>query len=134
MWNSFKVYLPQHELTNGMVFLNKETRLYQVASTYESNTSFCILLGYVLEETMFILNRVPSKSVQDTIWDTEHEAFQFVFFEIWGCKVSNLWKISTKSDKCLLWGILKKQKDLRRQQFREKSIRWPKCYPFRKRV
>jgi hypothetical protein len=73
--------------------------------------------GYALETTAFTLNRVPSKSVEKTpyeIWIGKH--LRLSFLKGWGCEtyVKCLMsdKLTPKSDKCFLWGIRGKPKDI----------------------
>ncbi|KAK8600889.1 hypothetical protein V6N12_050734 [Hibiscus sabdariffa] len=73
------------------------------------------LWGYVLETAAFILNRVPSKSVQKTpyeIWMGKHPSMSFM--KIWGCDAYAKHQMSTKlepkSHKCLFVGYPKETK------------------------
>ena len=68
--------------------------------------------GHALETAAFILNRVPSKSVEKTpyeIWTGKRPSMSFI--KIWGCEayvkrqVSN--KLEPKSDKCIFVGYPK---------------------------
>ncbi|KAF7823895.1 retrotransposon protein, putative, Ty1-copia subclass [Senna tora] len=65
--------------------------------------------GHSLETTAFILNRVPSKTVQKTpyeIWSWRCPGMYFM--KIWGCeayvKLQVSGKLATKSDKCYFVG------------------------------
>ena len=73
--------------------------------------------GYALETVAFLLNRVPSKAVEKTPYEIcNRKSPSLSFLKIWGCEayvkrqISD--KLSPKSDKCLLWDILKKSKDV----------------------
>ena len=68
--------------------------------------------GYALEITAFTLNRVPSKSVDKTlyeIWTGKTPSLSFL--KIWGCEayVKRLQsdKLAPKSDKCIFVGYPK---------------------------
>ena len=71
--------------------------------------------GYALETAAFLINRLPSKSVQKTpyeIWTGQPPVLSFV--RIWGCDVyvrkmfSD--KLEPKSEKCLFVGYPKETK------------------------
>ena len=71
--------------------------------------------GYALETAAFILNRVPSKSVEKTpyeLWNGKRPSLSFL--KIWGCdayvkrQVSD--KLAAKSDKCFFVGYPKETK------------------------
>ena len=71
--------------------------------------------GYALETVAFLLNRIPSKSVQKTpyeIWTRKPPSLSFL--KIWGCEayvkrqISE--KLAPKSDKCLFVGYPKETK------------------------
>src|SRR6516162_1537027 len=71
--------------------------------------------GYAIESAMFILNRVPTKSVEQTpyeIWTGKKPSFSFM--RIWGCeayvKCLDSQKLQPKSDKCLFVGYPKETK------------------------
>ena len=72
-------------------------------------------LGYALEIAAFLLNRIPSKSVQKTpyeIWT--RKPLSLSFLKIWGCQAYVKRQISDKlapqSDKCLFVGYPKETK------------------------
>ena len=71
--------------------------------------------GYALETAAFILNRVPTKAVENTpyeIWTGKTPSLSFL--KIWGCEayvkrqISD--KLAPKSDKCLFIGYPKESK------------------------
>ena len=69
--------------------------------------------GYVLEMVVYILNRVPSKSIEVTpyeIWTNKRPYFSHM--KIWSSPAYVKWTISdkleAKSDKCLFVGYPKK--------------------------
>ena len=71
--------------------------------------------GYALETVAFLLNHIPSKSVQKTpyeIWTRKPPSWSFL--KIWGCEayvkrqISD--KLAPKSDKCLFVGYPKETK------------------------
>src|SRR6516162_5228628 len=71
--------------------------------------------GYAIESAMFILNRVPTKSVEQTpyeIWIGKKPSFSYM--KIWGCeayvKRLDSQKLQPKSDKCLFVGYPKETK------------------------
>ena len=71
--------------------------------------------GYALETAAFILNRVPSKSVEKTPYELwNRKCPNLSFLKIWGCdayvkrQVSD--KLAAKSDKCFFVGYLKEAK------------------------
>src|SRR6516165_3154678 len=71
--------------------------------------------GCAIESAMFILNRVPSKSVEQTpyeIWTGKKPSFYYM--KIWGCeayvKCLDSEKLQPKSDKCLFVGYPKETK------------------------
>ena len=73
------------------------------------------LWGYALETAVFILNRVPSKSVRKTpyeIW--KGRVPNMSFLKIWGCEVFvkklTSDKLEPKSDKCFFVGYPKETK------------------------
>ena len=72
-------------------------------------------LGYALETITFVLNCVPSKSIQktpDEIWTRKPPSLSFL--KIWGCeaygKIQIPDKLAPKSDKCLFVGYPKETK------------------------
>ena len=71
--------------------------------------------GYALETAAFILNCIPSKSVQKTpneIWTRKPHSLSFL--KIWGCeayvKRQIFDKLAPKSDKCIFVGYPKETK------------------------
>ena len=71
--------------------------------------------GYDLENAAFLLNHIPSKSVQKTqyeIWTRKPPSLSFL--KIWGCEayvkrqISD--KLSPKSDQCFFVGYPKETK------------------------
>ena len=71
--------------------------------------------GYALNSAILILNKVPSKSVQQTpyeIWTGKKPGFSFL--KIWGCwayvKRLEGTKLEPKSDKCLFVGYPRETK------------------------
>ena len=71
--------------------------------------------GYALETAAFILNRVPSKSVERTpyeLWNGKRPNLSFL--KIWGCdayvKRQVTDKFAAKSDKCFFVGYPKETK------------------------
>ena len=71
--------------------------------------------GYALETAAFILNRVPSKSVERTpyeLWNGKRPSLSFL--KIWGCnayvKRQVTDKLVAKSDKCFFVGYPKETK------------------------
>ena len=101
---------------NGVSEHRNRTLLDMVQSMMSQSDlpiSFC---GYAIETATFVLNHVPSKSVQKTpydIWTRKPPSLSFL--KIWGYEayvkrhISN--KLATKSDKCLFVRYPKKQKD-----------------------
>jgi ligand-binding sensor domain-containing protein len=72
-------------------------------------------LGYALETDAFMLNRVPTKSVERTpneIWTGKHSGLSF--FHVWRCEayVKCLMsdKLTLKSDKCFFMGYPRETK------------------------
>ena len=81
-------------------------------SLSELPISFC---GYALYSALLILNKVPSKSVEQTpyeIWTGKKPGFSFL--KIWGCwayvKRLDSTKLEPKSDKCLFVGYPRETK------------------------
>ena len=73
------------------------------------------LWGYALETVAFLLNRIPSKTVEKTpyeLWTGKHLGLSFL--KIWGCeayvKRQASDKLSSKSNKCLFVGYPKETK------------------------
>ena len=71
--------------------------------------------GYALETAMFLLNRIPSKTVEKTLyelWTGKRHGLSFL--KIWGCeayvKRQASDKLASKSDKCLFMGYPKETK------------------------
>ena len=71
--------------------------------------------GYALETAAFILNRVPSKAVEKTPYETwTGKTPSLYFLKIWGCEayvkrqISD--KLAPKYDKCLFMGYPKETK------------------------
>ena len=68
--------------------------------------------GYALETVVYILNKVPSKSVELTpleIWDKRKPIFSYM--KVWGCptyvKCIESDKLGAKSNRCLFMGYPK---------------------------
>ena len=71
--------------------------------------------GYALETATFLLNRIPSKAVEKTLyefWTGKRHGLSFL--KIWGCeayvKRQASDKLASKSDKCLFMGYPKETK------------------------
>ena len=81
-----------------------------------SRTGLLISLwGYALETIVFLLNRIPSKSIEKTpyeLWTGKHLGLSFL--KIWGCEAYVKRQVSDnlapKSDKCLFVGYPKETK------------------------
>ena len=99
-------YMPQH---NGVAERRNRTLLDMVRSMMGKADLPKSFWGYALETVVYILNRVPSKSVEVTpyeIWTKKKPYLSYM--KIWGCPayvkrtISN--KLEAKSDKCLFVG------------------------------
>ena len=95
----------------------KRTLLDMVRSMMRQTDLPLSFWGYALEIVVFRLNRVPTKSVERTpyeIWTREHPGLSFL--KVWGCEayVKHLMsdKLTPKSDKCFLWSIRGKPKNI----------------------
>ena len=100
---------------NGVSERRNRTLLDMVRSMMSHTDLHTSFWGYSLETAAFILNRVPSKSVQKTpyeIWTGKCPSMSFM--KIWGCEayvkrqVSG--KLAPKSDKCYFVGYPKETK------------------------
>jgi hypothetical protein len=94
---------------NGMSEQRNRTLLDMVRSMMSQTNLPLSFWGYALETTTFMLNRVPTKSVEGTpyeIWTGKH--LGLCFLKVWGCEayvkhlMSN--KLTLKSDKCFFVG------------------------------
>ena len=97
---------------NGVSERRNRTLLDMVRSMMSRTDLPISFWGYALETAAFILNRIPSKSVQKTpyeIWTGKSPKLSFL--KIWGCEayVKRLMsdKLTPKSDKCLFVGYPK---------------------------
>src|SRR6516165_4455936 len=100
---------------NGVSERRNRTLLDMVRSMMSCTTLPISFWGYAIESAMFILNRVPSKSVEQTlyeIWTGKKPSFSYM--KIWGCeayvKRLDSQKLQPKSDKCLFVGYPKETK------------------------
>ena len=85
--------------------------------------------GYVLETAVYILNRVPSKSVEVTpyeIWTNKKPYLSYM--KVWGCPAYVKWiisdKLEAKPDKCLFVGYPKETNDI------NSTTQWNKGFLF----
>ena len=100
---------------NGVSERRNRTLLDMVRSMMSQTDLPKSFWGYALETTAFLINRLPSKSVQKTpyeIWTGQPPILSFI--RIWGCDVyvrkmfSD--KLEPKSEKCLFVGYPKETK------------------------
>ena len=105
-------YTPQW---NGVSERRNRTLLDMVRSMMSHADLPISFWGHALETAIFLLNRVPSKSVEKTpyeIWTGKRPSMSFM--KIWGCEAfvrrhaTN--KLGPKSDKCLFVGYPKETK------------------------
>src|SRR4051812_4912335 len=94
---------------NGVSERQNRTLLDMVRSMMSRTDLPLSFWGYCLETTAFTLNRVPSKSVENTpheMWTGKKPSLSFL--NIWGCEafVKRLQsdKLTAKSDKCIFVG------------------------------
>ena len=102
-------YMPQH---NGVAERRNQTLLDMIRSMMDKADLPKSFWGYELETTVYILNRVPSKSVKVTpyeIWTNKKPYLSLM--KVWGCPAYVKWTISDKlearSDKCFFVGYPK---------------------------
>ena len=101
--------MPQH---NGVAERRNQTLLDMVGSMMGKADLPKSFQGYALETAVYILNRVPSKSVEVTpyeIWTNKKPYLSYM--KIWGCptyvKRTISDKLEARSDKCLFVGYPK---------------------------
>ena len=106
---------PRTPQLNGVSERRNRTLLDMVRSMMSRTDLPISFWGYALSSAIFILNRVPSKSVGQTpyeIWTGKKPSFSFL--KIWGCeayvKRLDSTKLQPKSDKCLFVGYPKETK------------------------
>ena len=108
-------YTPQH---NGVVERRNRTLLDMVRSMMGKENLPKSFWGYALETTVYILNRVSSKSVEVTpyeIWTNKRPYLSYM--KIWGCpayvKRTISDKLEARSNKCLFVGYPKETRGYR---------------------
>ena len=102
-------YTPQH---NGVSERRNRTLLDMVRTMMAFADLPKSFWGYALETAVYILNRVPSKTVDLTPFELFYgKKPNLTYFKIWGCpayvKRTMSDKLETKSDKCLFIGYPK---------------------------
>ena len=102
-------YTPRH---NGLVARGNRILLDMVRSVMGKLDLPKSLWGYALEIVVYILNRVPTKSVQGTLYEIWTNKKPFLsHMKVWGCpayvKRIVSYKLEVKSDKCLFVGYPK---------------------------
>ena len=102
-------YTPQH---NGVSERRNQTLLDMVQSMMNLTGLPKLFWGYTLETAVYLLNKVPSKSVNVTpyeIWSNKKLVLSHL--KVWGCPVyvkrTMSDKLGAKSDKCLFVGYPK---------------------------
>ena len=106
---------PETPQLNGVSERRNRTLLDMLRSMMSRTELPSSFWGYALNCAILILNKVPSKSVQQTpyeIWTGKKPGFSFL--KIWGCwaYVKHLegTKLEPKSDKCLFIGYPRETK------------------------
>ena len=87
MWNSFQVDSLRTPQWNGVSELRNRTLLDMVRSMISQVDLSISFWGYALETAAFILNRVPTKSVDKTpyeLWAGKRPELSFL--KAWGCE------------------------------------------------
>ena len=100
---------PQH---NGVAERRNRTLLDMVRSMMSMSELPVSFWGYALETAIYLLNRVPTKSVPNTpyeLWTGKKPSLNHI--KIWGCpshvRKSNVDKLGPRSDRCLFVGYTK---------------------------
>uniref|UniRef100_A0A2N9H6H8 Integrase catalytic domain-containing protein n=1 Tax=Fagus sylvatica TaxID=28930 RepID=A0A2N9H6H8_FAGSY len=100
---------PQH---NGVAERRNRTLLDMVRSMMSMSELPVSFWGYALETAIYLLNRVPTKSVPNTpyeLWTGKKPSLNHI--KIWGCpshvRKSNVDKLGPRSDRCLFVGYPK---------------------------
>jgi transposase InsO family protein len=100
---------PQH---NGVAERRNRTLLDMVHSMMSMSELPVSFWGYALETAIYLLNRVPTKSVPNTpyeLWTGKKPSLNHI--KIWGCpshvRKSNMDKLGPRSDRCLYIGYPK---------------------------
>jgi hypothetical protein len=122
----FRRYLKAHRIVphltpsgtpqlNGVSERRNRTLLDMVRSMMIKTELSRSFWGFALKTAVFMLNRVPSKSVEKTPYELWFGRIANVsFIKIWGCEayVKRLMsdKLSPRSDKCIFMGYPKKTK------------------------
>jgi hypothetical protein len=106
---------PRTPQWNGVSERRNRTLLDMVRLMMSQSSLPLSFWGYALETAAFILNRVPSKSVERTpyeMWFGKVPSMSFL--KIWGCEVfvkrMISEKLGPKSDKCIFIGYSKETK------------------------
>jgi hypothetical protein len=97
---------------NGVAERRNRTLLDMVRSMMSISELPISFWGYALETSVYILNRIPTKSVPKTpyeMWTSKKPSLNH--FKIWGCpthvKKFNVDKLESKTEKCLFVGYPK---------------------------
>ena len=88
---------PRTPQWNGVSEWRNQTLLDMVRSMMSHSDLPISFWGYALETATFLLNRVPSKTVEKTpyeIWNGKPPSFSFL--KIWGCEAYVKHQISDK--------------------------------------
>ena len=100
---------PQH---NGVAKRRTRTLLDMVCSMMSMSELPISFWGYAFETAVYLLNRVPTKSVPNTpyeLWTSKKPSLNHL--KIWGClahvRKSNMDKVGLRSDRCLFVGYPK---------------------------
>ena len=121
--DDFKVYLKDHgiisQLTppgtpqhNGVAERRNRTLLDMVRSMMSISKLPISFWGHALETAVYLLNRIPTKSVPNTpyeLWTGKKPSLNHI--KIWGCpahvKRFNVDKLGSRTDRCLFVGYPK---------------------------
>ena len=121
--DQFKEYLKENEIIsqltppatpqhNGVAERRNRTLLDMVCSMMRMSELLISFWGYALETAVYLLNRVPTKSVPNTpyeLWTGKKPSLNHL--KIWGClahvRKSNMDKLGLRSDRCLFIGYPK---------------------------
>ena len=100
---------PQH---NGVAERRNRTLLDMVRSIMSMSELSISFWAYTLETTVYLLNRVPTKSIPNTpyeLWIGKKPSLNHL--KLWVCpthvRKSNMVKLGLRSDRCLFVGYLK---------------------------
>ena len=100
---------PQH---NGVAERRNRTLLDMVCSMMSMSKLPISFWAYALETAVYLLNRVPTKSIPNTpyeLWTSKKPSLNHL--KIWGClahvRKSNMDKLGLRSDRCLFIGYPK---------------------------